>query len=77
MVLGLGQAPGGLPIGPTATLWLDPNQILAVFGPYNLNYKGYYYQSSSTPFVTLPVTPSKCGLHLYSQWFSVDPAMNI
>ncbi len=67
----------GAPVGPYAKLWIDPAKIVGIFGPYDLNYSGYFYKSYSSPFFSVPFRPWKLGLHLYSQWFSIDKAANV
>ena len=74
--LSTGKGNGSL-VGPYARLWIDPAKIVGFFGPYDLNYSGYFYKSSSSPFFKIPFRPWKLGLHLYSQWFSLDKALNL
>ncbi len=72
-VIGLDKAPGGgLPIGPDAKLYIHPGRILAVKGPYNLNYYGYTYISSSNPILTIPGNPQVLGMKLYCQFVALD-----
>ena len=72
-VIGLDKAPGGgLPIGPLAKLYIHPGRILTVAGPYNLNYYGYVYVSSSKPFFTIPNQPAYLGAKLYGQFIALD-----
>ncbi len=72
-VIGLDKAPGGgLPIGPLAKLYIHPGKILTVAGPFDLNYYGYKYVSSSTPFLTIPNLPAYLGFKLYGQFVALD-----
>ena len=72
-LIGYGRFPGnGLPLGPDARLYIHPNMILKVAGPYDLNYYGYKYVGSNTPFLTIPNNPQYLGLKLYGQFFAFD-----
>ncbi len=72
-VIGLDKTPGGgLPIGPLAKLYVHPGKIISVSGPYNLNYYGYTYVSSSNPFFRIPNQPAYLGTKLYGQFFAFD-----
>jgi len=68
-VIGLDKAPGGgISIGPLAKLYIHPGRILAVTGPYNLNYFGGLH----VPLLDIPNLPAYLGAKIYGQFIALD-----
>lgn len=77
MLLALARAPlPGVPLAPGASLLLDPGALVALLGPYPLDFKGATFSTSSaSPFAAVAHLPGMEGAHLHGQWVSFGPAL--